>query len=162
MGTLRSGLSRSGKVDRITIGRPKLGYVVVQGSSSTVNLISVLPRLEEEGLSVKVIAAISEELFHRQPEEYRYSVLPPEARYDLMVVSTGTRRVWPLQDAGPLTDEYSLVSDWHDEWLTGGTESDVIAEAHLDPESIFQGVKRFALEHGSRISRQAGHLDGLR
>jgi len=143
-------------------GKPRHGYVVVQGSSSTVNLVSVLPRLEEEGLNVKVIAVISEELFHRQPEEYRDSVIPPEARYDLMVVSTGTRRVWPLQDAGPLTDEYSLVSDWHDQWLTGGTESDVIAEAHLDRESIFQGVKRFALDHGSRISRQAAHLDSLR
>ena len=143
-------------------GKPKHGYVISQGSSSTVNLVSVLPRLAEEGLNVKVIAAISEELFHRQPEEYRNSVLPPEARYDLMVVSTGTRRVWPLQDAGPLTDEYSLVSDWHDEWLTGGTESDVITEAHLDPESIFQGVKRFASDHDNRISCQAAQLESLR
>jgi transketolase len=143
-------------------GKPKHGYVISQGSSSTVNLVSVLPRLAEEGLNVKVIAAISEELFHRQPEEYRNSVLPPEARYDLMVVSTGTRRVWPLQDAGPLTDEYSLVSDWHDEWLTGGTESDVITEAHLDPESIFQGVKRFASDHDNRISSQAAQLESLR
>ena len=143
-------------------GKPKHGYVISQGSSSTVNLVGVLPRLAEEGLNVKVIAAISEELFHRQPEEYRNSVLPPEARFDLMVVSTGTRRVWPLQDAGPLTDEYSLVSDWHDEWLTGGTESDVITEAHLDPESIFQGVKRFASDHDDRISRQAAQLESLR
>ena len=143
-------------------GKPKHGYVISQGSSSTVNLVGVLPRLAEEGLNVKVIAAISEELFHRQPEEYRNSVIPPEARFDLMVVSTGTRRVWPLQDAGPLTDEYSLVSDWHDEWLTGGTESDVITEAHLDPESIFQGVKRFASDHDDRISRQAAQLESLR
>ena len=143
-------------------GKPKQGFVVVQGSSSTVNLLSVLPRLEEEGLNVKVISTISDELFYRQSDEYRNSVFPPEARYDLMVISTGTRRIMPLQDAGPLTDEYSLVSDWHDEWLTGGNESDVIAEAHLDPESIFQGVKRFALEHDSRISRQAAQLDSLR
>ena len=140
---------------------PKHGYVVVQGSSSTVNLLSVLPRLEQEGLNVKVVSAISGELFNRQSEEYRNSVLPPEARYDLMVVSTGTRRMWPLQDAGPLTDEYSMVSDWHDEWLTGGTEADVIAEAHLDAESIFQGVKRFALDHETRISSQTAHLARL-
>jgi transketolase len=142
-------------------GKPKQGYVLVQGSSSTVNLVSVLPRLGQEGINVKVVSAISEELFLRQPQEYRNRVLPPEARYDLMVVSTGTRRVWPLQDAGPLTDQYSLVSDWHDEWLTGGTESDVIAEAHLDPESIFQGIKRFALDRESRISSQAGQLANL-
>ena len=143
-------------------GKPKQGFVVVQGSSSTVNLVSVLSRLEEDGLNVKIISAISDELFDRQSHEYQNSVLPPEARYDLMVISTGTRRMWPLQDAGPLTDEYSLVSDWHDEWLTGGNEADVISEAHLDPESIFQGVKRFALDHSSRISRQAAHLGSLR
>jgi transketolase len=140
--------------------RPKQGYVLVQGSSSTVNLVSILPRLAQLGVNVKVIAAISDELFERQPEEYRMSVFPPEARYDLMVVSTGTRRVWPLQNLGPLTDEYSLVSDWHDEWLTGGTESDVIAEAHLDPDSIYNGIERFARDHDSRISRQMDQLSG--
>jgi transketolase len=134
--------------------KPKNGHVLVQGSSSTVNLVSVLPRLEEAGVNVKVIATISEELFDRQPETYRNSVLPLEAKYDLMVVTTGTRRMWPVRDLGPLTDEYSLVSDWHNEWLTGGTESDVIAEAHLDPESIFTGVKRFADDHDSRVARQ--------
>jgi transketolase len=82
---------------------------------------------------VKVIAAISEDLFDRQPEAYRHSVLPPEAYYDLMVVSTGTRRMWPVRDVGPLTDEYSLTSDWDNQWLTGGLEPEVIAEAHLDP-----------------------------
>ena len=91
-------------------GRPKRGYVVVQGSSSTVNLVSVLPRLEQEGINVKVVSVISNELFERQPEEYRNAVLPAEARFDLMIVTTGTRRVWPVQDTGPLTDEYSLVS----------------------------------------------------
>ena len=143
-------------------GKPKHGYVVVQGSSSTVNLVSVLARLEQEGINVKVVSAISEELFQRQPQEYRDRVLPPEACFDLMVVSTGTRRVWPVQDAGPLTDAYSLVSDWHNKWLTGGTEGDVIAEAHLDSESIFQGVKRFALDRDSRISRQAEQLASLK
>jgi transketolase len=143
-------------------GNPKQGFVVVQGSSSTVNLVSVLPRFEEEGLNVKVISAISDELFHRQPEAYKNSVLPPEARYDMMVVSTGTRRIAPLEYSGPLTDEYSLVSDWDDQWLTGGNEADVIAEARLDPESIFQGVKRFAVDHDSRIARQAAQLDSLR
>ena len=133
--------------------KPKNGYVLVQGSSSTVNLVNVLPRLEEAGVNVKVIASISEELFDRQPEAYRNSVLPPEAKYDLMVVTTGTRRMWPVRDLGPLTDEYSLVSDWHNEWLTGGTEADVISEAHLDAESIFAGVKRFADDHETRIGR---------
>jgi transketolase len=142
-------------------GVPRHGYVVVQGSSSTVNLVRVLPRLEQAGINVKVIAAISEELFDRQPEAYRHAVLPPEARYDLMVVSTGTRRVWPIRDLGPLTDAYSLTSDWDNQWLTGGIEADVIAEAHLDPESIFAGIQRFAQERQQRLAHQRMWLTSL-
>jgi transketolase len=141
-----------------TPGKPRHGYVITQGSSSTVNLVSTLPKLEEAGINVKVVAAISEELFDRQPEAYRKSVLPPEAYYDLMVVSTGTRRVWPLRDTGPLTDEYSLTSDWDNQWLTGGLEADVIAEAHLDPKSIFSAIQRFATDREKRISRQRSLL----
>jgi transketolase len=133
---------------------PRHGYVLTQGSSSTVNLVDILPRLEKAGVNVKVIAVISEELFDRQPEAYRNSVLPPEARYNLMVVSTGTRRMWPVRDLGPLTDEYSMTSDWDNQWLTGGLQPDVIAEAHLDPDSIFAGVQRFAKDHDDRIARQ--------
>jgi transketolase len=133
---------------------PRHGYVIAQGSSSTVNLVKVLPRLEAAGVNVKVIAAISEELFDRQPQAYRDSVLPPEARYDLMVVSTGTRRVWPLRNLGPLTDEYSVTSDFDNCWRTGGLELDVIKEAHLDPDSIFSGVQRFANERERRIGDQ--------
>ena len=135
-------------------GKPRHGYVVAQGSSSTVNLVKVLPKLEAAGVNVKVIAAISEDLFDRQPQAYRDSVLPPEARYDLMVVSTGTRRVWPLRNLGPLTDEYSLTSDFDNSWRSGGLEADVIAEAHLDPDSIFAGVERFANERERRIGDQ--------
>jgi transketolase len=144
-----------------TPGAPRHGYVISQGSSSTVNLVSTLPRLEEAGINVKVIAAISEDLFDRQPEAYRNSVLPPEAHYDLMVVSTGTRRMWPIRNVGPLTDEYSLTSDWHNRWLTGGLEPDVIAEAHLDAESIFSGIQRFAQEREQRLSRQREMLGKL-
>jgi len=143
-------------------GAPRHGYVVAQGSSSTFNLVSVLPRLAEAGVNVKVVAAISEELFDRQPEAYRNAVLPPEARQDLMFVSSGTRRMWPLRNVGPLTDAYSLTADWDNQWLTGGTEADVVAEAHLDPDSILAGVRRFAQDRAARLERQRAWLDALR
>ena len=135
-------------------GKPKHGYVIAQGSSSTVNVVKVLPQLEQAGINVKVIAAISEELFDRQPEAYRNSVLPREALYDLMVVTTGTRRVWPVRNVGPLTDAYSLTSDWDNQWLTGGLEPEVIQEAHLDAESIRTGIQRFARERDQRLAQQ--------
>ena len=140
-------------------GQPRHGYVVVQGASSTVNLVSILPRLARSGINVKVVAAVSEDLFDRQPEEYRHAVLPPEAYYDLMIVSTGTRRMWPVRNVGPLTDAYSMTSDWDDQWLTGGLEADVIAEAHLDADSIFAGVQRFAQDREERVRRQRACLD---
>jgi transketolase len=134
--------------------KPKGGYVFCQGASSTVNTVKLLKRFDEAGLNVKIISCISEELFDRQPEAYRKAVLPPEAGYDAMVVSTGTRRVWPYKFLGPLTDEYSLTSDWDHQWLTSGLEHDVIAEAHLDPEAIFKGIERFAKARPERISAQ--------
>jgi transketolase len=142
-------------------GKPRHGYVVAQGSSATMNLVSVLPRLEQAGINVKVISAISEELFHHQSEAYRSSVFPAEARQDLMFVMSGTRRMWPIRNVGPLVDEYSLTSDWDNQWLSGGLEADVIAEAHLDPESIFAGVQRFAQDRSTRLERQRAWLDTL-
>jgi len=125
-------------------GQPKHGYVVAQGALATFNLVSVLPQLERAGVNVKVIAAVSEELFDRQPESYRHAVLPPGARDDVMFVTGGTRRMWPLRNVGGRADEFSLTADWADQWLTGGLEADVIAEAHLDSKSILAGVERFA------------------
>ena len=89
-------------------------------------------------------------------------MLPPEAMHDLMFVSSGTRRMWPLRNVGPLTDEYSMTSDWDNQWLTGGLEPEVIAEAHLDPKSILEGVTRFARERDTRLGKQRLELDALK
>ena len=78
-----------------------------------------------------------------------------------MFVTTGTRRMWPLKNVGVLTDEYSLTSDLENHWLTGGTEADVIAEAHLDAGSIFTAVQRFAEDRSKRLDRQRAYLSTL-
>ena len=141
--------------------KPRQGYVLVQGSSSTANLMNAMPRLEEDGINVKVVSAVSEELFRRQSQVYQDAVLPQEALCDMMVISTGTRRVWPLSNVGPLTDEYSMFSDWNNEWLTGGTEGDVIQDARLDAGSIYRGIKRFADERRERVSGQRDRIAHL-
>jgi transketolase len=140
---------------------PRHGYVVAQGAFATFNLVKVLPKLQRAGVNVKVIAAVSEELFDRQPEAYRRSVLPAGARQDMMFITGGTRRVWPLRNVGAQADDYSLTADWDNQWLTGGLEADVIAEAHLDPDSVFAGVKRFADGRASRLTQQRADLDSL-
>jgi transketolase len=140
---------------------PRHGYVVAQGAYATANLVKVLPKLAESGVNVKVIAAISEDLFDRQPEAYRRAVLPAGAKQDMMFITGGTRRVWPLRGVGGPVDDYSLTADWDNQWLTGGLEPDVIAEAHLDPDSIFAGVSRFADERDARLRVQREALDSL-
>ena len=75
-----------------------------------------------------------------------------------MFVTGGTRRMWPLRNVGSQADDYSLTADWDNQWLTGGLEKDVIAEAHLDPESIFNGVERFAKERTKRLTTQSKAL----
>jgi hypothetical protein len=69
--------------------------------------------------------------------------------------------MWPLRNVGSLTDDYSLTADQGNVWLTGGTEADVIAEAHLDPDSILAGVQRFARERSERLGRQRSLLEAL-
>ncbi len=78
-----------------------------------------------------------------------------------MFVTGGTRRVWPLRNVGPQADDYSLTADWDNQWLSGGLEPDVIAEAHLDKDSIFAGVQRFAKEREARLDKQRLALDAL-
>jgi hypothetical protein len=140
---------------------PRMGTVWVQGSSSTVNLLQAVPRLEAEQVNVRIAAVISPELFAWQPQAYRTHICPESALFDSMVVSTMTKRVPPLPDLGPLTEEYSLYADHDDRWRTGGTEADVVAEAGLDRESIFQGVLRFARERSERLARQRRALASL-
>lgn len=140
---------------------PSMGTVWVQGSSATVNVVGILDRLEADGLNVRVASVISPELFADQPAGYRERVYPDRARYDSMVVSTMTKRVPPLPDLGPLTEEYSLYADQDDRWLSGGTEDDVIREAGLDRDSIYRAIERFARERDERLQRQRTALGEL-
>ena len=140
---------------------PKHGYVLTQGASSTNNLLKVLPSLEASNINVKVIACISEELFQTQPQSYRDAVLPPGAKQDLMIISTGTQRILPITGLGHLTEEYSLFSDWDNQWLSGGTEEDVIAEAHLDEACISAAITKFAEEREQRLERQRQELAAI-
>ena len=51
--------------------------------------------------------------------------------------------------------------DWDNQWLTGGLEAEAIVEAHLDTESIFAGIQRFAEERTHRLTRQRTLLAAL-
>jgi transketolase len=130
---------------------PKAGTVFVRGTLSTVNLIRVLPELDARRLNVKVVAAISPQLFARQDEAYRAATVEPADRLDSMVVTNGAYKLMRDWADDPIVREYSLSSDWDDRWRTGGSVDEVIEEAHLDSGHILQAIERFVRERPARL-----------
>lgn len=142
-------------------GKCRGGTVLAQGCSATRSAIVAADRLlEEEGIAVRVVACVSEELFDLQPKAYRNALMPGAAYADCMAVTSGTKKLLPLAGCGPLTAEYSMTSDHDDKWRTGGTEEDIIREAKLDAASVYEGLKRFAEARTQRLDQQRKALRG--
>jgi transketolase len=142
-------------------GVPRAGTVFVQGTMTTYNLLKVLPALDEAGINVKIIAAISPQLFRLQDAAYRERVCAAPERLDAMVISNRALRVTRDWVDSPIVAEYSLTSDWDDRWRTGGTVEEVIEEAHLSPEHIRRGIERFARERGKRLAAYRSVLEAM-
>jgi transketolase len=143
-------------------GVPRGGTVYVRGTMPTRNLVSVLPVLDERGINVRIVAAISPQLFALQPLSYRSAVVGPDplsGRLDAMVITNGAFKLMGDWASGPLVREYSLSSDWDDRWRTGGSVDEVIFEAHLAAEHILAAIERFALERPERLRRLRQALD---
>ena len=131
----------------------KLGAVIVRGTSSTNNLVKILPELDKRGLNVKVVAAISLELFDLQSESYQREVLSPGDWADSMTITNGARRLMADWMGSTVSAEYSLSSDWDDRWRTGGSVEEILEEAHLSPDYILDGIERFVRERETRMER---------
>jgi transketolase len=136
-----------------------MGTVFVQGTSTTANVVKILPQLDERGLNVKIVAAISPQLFALQDERYRDEIASAADRIDAMVISNRSRRVMRDWIEHPLVAEYSLTSDWDDRWRTGGTVDEVIEEAHLSPRHLLAGIERFVAERTERLARIRDAVD---
>ena len=139
--------------------QPRGGTVYVRGTMPTRNLVNVLPQLDDRGINVKIVAAVSPQLFARQPERYRRSVVGPAGRLDAMVITNGAFKLMRDWADDPQVREYSLSSDWDDRWRTGGSVAEVIEEAHLDEARILTALDRFAAERADRMRRLRERLD---
>ncbi len=139
--------------------RPRMGTVFVQGTLTTANLVGLLPELDRAGLNVKIVAAISPQLFRLQDDPWRERVASIADRWDSMVISNRARRVSADWITHPIAAEYSLFSDWDDRWRTGGSVEEVLEEAHLSPRWIFDGIERFARERDRRMAALRRALD---
>ena len=140
-------------IRRYREGQPRMGTIFVQGTSTTANVVKILPQLDERRLNVKIVAAISPQLFALQDERYRDEIASAADRVDAMVISNRSRRVMRDWIEHPVVAEYSLTSDWDDRWRTGGTVDEVIAEAHLSPQHLLAGIERFVAERKDRLAR---------
>ncbi len=142
------------------LDEPRGGTVFVRGTMPIRNLVSVLPALDARGINVKIVAALSPQLFARQPLAYRESVARPSDRLDAMVITNGAFKLMREWADGPLAREYSLSSDWDDRWRTGGSVAEVIEEAHLDEAHILAALERFAASRPERLRRIRELVDG--
>ena len=138
----------------------KGGTVYVRGTMPTANLVDLLPQLDANGINVKIVAAISPQLFARQPAEYQRSVIGPADRLDAMVITNGAFKLMRDWADDPQVREYSLSSDWDDRWRTGGSVAEVIEEAHLDGAHILAALDRFAAQRPDRLRQLRDRLDG--
>ena len=134
-------------------GVPCAGTVFVQGTMTTANLVKVLPKLDEAGLNVRIVAVISPQLFALQDQAYRDRVAGTSARWDAMCITNRSLKTMREWIAHPLVAEYSLSSDWDNRWRTGGTVDEVVDEAQLGPGHIVEAIRRFVAERSSRLAR---------
>jgi len=134
-------------------GQPRMGTIVVQGTSAMVSICKILPELDRRGLNVKIVVAISPQLFAMQPEEYRNRVFSTADRADSTFITTQGR--WLMHDwmFNPLAEEYALSADWDNRWRTGGTLEEVIEEARISPNWVLEGIERFVRERPARLNR---------
>ncbi|MBD3237750.1 MAG: transketolase [Candidatus Eisenbacteria bacterium] len=133
--------------------RPRMGTVIVQGTSTTQGVIEALPGIERRGLNVKIVAALSPQLFESQEPEYRQEVLSEGDRWDAMCITNRSLQLMRDWVASDLVKEYSLSSDWDGRWRTGGTVAEVLEEAHLTSDWILGGIERFARDRRERLRR---------
>jgi transketolase len=133
--------------------RPSAGTVYVQGTVTTANTVKILPKLDERGINVRIVAAISPQLFRMQDPAYQDEICSDADRFDAMAVTNRAFKLMRDWVNGPIGQEYSLSSDWDNRWRTGGTVDEVMDEAHLGPDHILEAIERFAAERDARLQR---------
>ena len=131
----------------------KDGVVIIRGTSSINSLIKILPQIKSDGPNVKIIAAISWELFRLQPLEYQQRIITDMEWPDSMIITNGAISHMKNWISNRVVQDYSLSPDFDNRWRTGGSVDEIIAESKLDSQSLFEGIKRFANERNDRLNR---------
>ena len=137
--------------------RPKEGVVIVRGTSSTNTIVSILEELGAKH-NVKIVSAISWELFNRQSKSYKDSIISEREWSDSMVVTNTGLRIMHKWISNRIVSEYSVSPDWDNNWRTGGSVDEIIDEAHLSPRWVLEAIEKFASERNIRLERLNNQL----
>ena len=68
----------------------------------------------------------------------------PGGWFDSMLAATQARKVCRDWIPNRRMEKFALTPDWDNRWRTGGSVDQIVAEAHLDPESLQEGIQRYA------------------
>ena len=120
---------------------------------TTASTVKILPKLDERGINVRIVAAISPQLFRMQDRAYQDEICSDADRWDSMAVTNRAFKLMRDWVNGPIAQEYSLSSDWDNRGRTGGTVDEVMDEAHLGPEHILEAIARYAADRDARVQR---------
>ena len=78
-----------------------------------------------------------------------------------MIITNGSIGNMSDWSGGEITREYSLSADFDNRWRTGGSVEEVMEEAHLSQEHIFEGIKRFAQDKKKRLAKFKSIIENI-
>lgn len=133
--------------------REREGVVIVRGTSVISNLLTILPRIQNDGPNIKIVAALSWGLFEMQSEEYKQSVMRDDEWSDAMIITNTAINLMSNWIKHSVVKEYSVSADWDNRWRGGGNLEEVIDEAHLSARWQWKAILKFAENRPDRLER---------
>ncbi len=131
----------------------KMGTIFVQGTATTSNIINLLPELDKRGLNVKLVAALSPQLFAMQSEAYQQEIVSESDWVNSTFITNASAVAMQDWTGNRLSIEYAMTADWDNNWRSGGSLDEVIEEAHLSERWLLEGIERFVNDHKTRMKR---------
>ncbi len=131
--------------------KEKMGVIIVRGTSSTNSIVTLIDQLKQNGPNVKIVSAISWELFSKQSKDYQESIISATEWSDSMIITNGALRLMHKWISNKIVEKYSMSPDFDNRWRTGGSVDEIVAESKLDSKSIFDGILKFANERPKRL-----------
>jgi len=134
-------------------GMPKMGTIFVQGTATTSNIVNLLPELDKRGLNVKLVAAVSPQLFAMQSESYQQEMVSEADWLNSTFITNASAVAMQDWTGSRISLEYAMTADWDDNWRSGGSLNEVLEEAHLSERWLLEGIERFVNDRDSRLKR---------